>query len=245
VVINSMSMRKRLALALFLGLALIASSCGGDGNESGGGTASKRAIETEAQERAEAIVLKLADFPDGWRASAPEDEGGGDDFRNCIGLDYSALTVTGEAESDDFAMGEATEVQSEALVYASDAEAETALDEFSDGLGSTAVEDCVKDLYEDALEGEEDVKVGEIDVGELSFTPPPDLDEASAWQVAVPLEGPSNLGAGEVSITVYLDLIHLREGDTLVYVSTQDTVTPFDSDLRDDLLEAVASRMSE
>jgi hypothetical protein len=110
-------------------------------------------------------------------------------------------------------------------------------------LRSAAGEDCVKELMEDALEGE-DVKVGEIDVGELSFTPPPRVDQAAAAQVAIPLEVTSGSTKG-MSVTVYLDLIHLREGDELVYVSTQDALTPFDSDLRDDLLQAVASRMSD
>jgi hypothetical protein len=74
---------------------VVTPACGGNGGSGGDGddTASERAIEPEAQERAESIGLKLADFPNGWRASAPEeDESGQEEFNKCIGVDYSELT---------------------------------------------------------------------------------------------------------------------------------------------------------
>jgi hypothetical protein len=74
----------------------VAAACGGNG--SGDDTASGRAIEPEAQQRAESIVLTLADFPNDWRASAREsDDTGQKKFNKCIGVDYSGLTRIGEA----------------------------------------------------------------------------------------------------------------------------------------------------
>ncbi len=69
----------------------------------------KRAIEPEAQQRAESIVLTLSDFPDGWQAEADtaEDDADQEAFNECVGADYSGLTIIGEAHSDDFLMGEA------------------------------------------------------------------------------------------------------------------------------------------
>ncbi len=70
-------MRRRVILfaTLASALVLLASGCGGGGGDSGGSDegAPVREIQAEAQQTAESIVLELSDFPNGWRASAPED----------------------------------------------------------------------------------------------------------------------------------------------------------------------------
>jgi hypothetical protein len=102
-------------------------ACGENGN--GDETASGRAVEPEAQERAESILLKLADFPTGWRASAPEaDESGRDKFNQRIGVDYSQLTRIGEAESKDFAKDSA-EASSDVTIFEDEQQAEDAMSE--------------------------------------------------------------------------------------------------------------------
>jgi hypothetical protein len=168
-------------MATLAGVVLAATAaCGGNGN--GDDTASGRAIEPEAQQRAESIVLKLSDFPNDWRASAPEaDKSGRDKFNGCIGVDYSGLTRIGDAESQDFAKGDSTEAMSDAVIFKDEQQAEDAMSEHSEGLGGTAAEDCFQDLVEEALKGEAGIKLGEIDVGELSFTRP-EVDDAKAWQ---------------------------------------------------------------
>jgi hypothetical protein len=224
----------------------VAAACGGNGN--GDGTAAQRSIEPEAQERAESLGLKLSDFPNGWRASAPEkDPAGREKFNKCIGVDYSEVTLVGEADSQDFAK-ESAEANSDVGIYESDQQAEDALSEYSGGLGSGATEDCFQDFVEKAMKEEgtskEDVKLGEVDIGELSFTPPSDIDEAKAWQIAIPVEIRSGTFKG-ISADVYLDYVTLREGDTVAIVSTQDVLDEFDTELRDKLVEAVATRMTE
>jgi hypothetical protein len=187
-------------------------------------------------------VLRLSYFPDGWRASTRDDAdtSGQDEFRRCLGTDYSQLTIIGEAESDEFAEGNSTEVASEAAIYGSAAEAVTALEEFASG--RDAIEECVGDAIHDAAEDEDEVEIGDVDAGELSFTPPPGVDAAQAWQIAVPFETKSGALEG-FSATYYLDLILLRKGDVVLWVETQDVLTPFDSDLRDLLLSRAAGRM--
>jgi hypothetical protein len=61
-------------------------------------------------------------------------------------------------------------------------------------------------------EGFKGFKLGEVDIGELSFTPP-DVDEAQAWQIVIPLESTSGAGEG-LEPNFYLELVLLREGDT-------------------------------
>ena len=224
-------------------------ACGGsDGAGDGGGgddTASERAIEPEAQERAESIVLKLADFPDGWRASAPEEEDSAADeeFNKCIGTDFSGLTEIGDANSQDFATGDSTEASSEATIFKSDQQAEDGMSELAAGMSGSAVEDCFQDLIEEALRGEKGFKLGEVDIGELSLTTP-DVEEAKAWQIVIPVEITSGAAEG-LSANVYIELVALREGDAAATMTTLDVLTEFDPELRNQLVQTVAGRMSE
>jgi hypothetical protein len=231
----------------------MAASCanGGDGDEAASksndtqpkseGTASQRAIEPGAQARAESMLLKLSDLPDGWRGSAPDedDETGDDDFPRCLGADYSRFTIIGEATSNDFAMGESTEVSSDASVLEDEAQAQDSLEEFADAMGSRQAAECFENLFEDALEGESYVP-GDVEVGELSFSPPADVDEGRAWQVVLPLEPTSSDG---ISVTAYMDVTYLRKDDALASVETLDSFSPFDAELKSDLVRAVAGRM--
>ncbi|HEV8602779.1 MAG TPA: hypothetical protein VGQ68_05200 [Gaiellaceae bacterium] len=233
---------------LVLAVAVAAgSACGGDGNGAAEGTRAKRAIQTEAQKRAESMVLELSDFPDGWRASPSENEETEDmdRFRKCLGSDYSALTIIGEADSKDFANEDTTEASSDATVFASEGQAEEAIKEVSDGMQGDAAEDCFRDLIAPAVKKESpELEVGDVDIGELRLTAPRDITETRAWQIAVSLEVKSGEARGS-SATVYLDLMTLREGDSLATVKTQDVVTPFNSESRNKLLQALAGRMSQ
>jgi hypothetical protein len=118
------------------------------------------------------------------------------------------------------------------------------MSEHAEGLAGAAAEDCVQDLVEEAFKEEGGFKLGEIDVGELSFTPLPGVDEAKAWQIVIPVEITSGVGKG-FEPDVYLELVILREGDTVAVLSTQDVLTEFDRDLRDKLVQTIEGRMSE
>ena len=238
-------MRYSAALVAAAAAVLVATpACGGNGGGGGDDTASASAIEPEAQKRAESIVLKLADFPNGWRASVPEEDNSGQDkFNKCIGADYSGLTKIGDAESKDFATGESTEASSDATIFKSDQQAEDGMSELAAGMSGSATEDCFQALVEEGLKGEKGYKLGEIDVGELSFTPP-DVEEAEAWQIVVPVEATSGAGEG-FSVDAYLELVALREGDTVATVTTNDVLTEFPAELRNQLVQTVAGRMSE
>ena len=233
-------------MVLLVAVLAGASACGGDdeNGDAGGGTAS---VETDprAQERAESIVLKLSDFPDGWRASAAGDAEGGAELRKCVGVDTSALTLTGEAESQDFARGETAEVSSSARVFADEQQASAWIDEYTRGMNGDEAEGCFQQVIEDAVakSGESDFEVGEVDVGQLSFTPPAGLDEAASWQVVVPVKFTSGVAEG-LTPRVFVEFVVLREGDTVAVVQTQDVLTEFSQEVQDELVAAVAERMN-
>lgn len=241
-------MRIIAALALIV-LLVAAGACGGDDDE-GEATASGIAIEPEAQQRAESINLTLADFadfPDDWRVAAPEsdDDTGREVFNECISVDYSGLTRTGDAKSQDFfdLGGEAEQASSAVVIFDDEQQAEDAMSKYSEDFGGRAAEDCFQDVIERAVNKQGLVfKLGEADIGELSFTPP-DVDEAQAWQIVTPLESPS--GAEEGLPNLYLELVLLREGDTTARLLTQHLQTEFDRDLRDKLIQTLADRMTQ
>jgi hypothetical protein len=221
----------------------VGTGCGGGGDRDS--TEAKRSIQPEARERAKAIVLTLSDFPDGWRtASAEANEQAEEEFRRCLGVDFSPFTITGEAESKNFTMGEAAQVSSTAAVWESEEEAAAAFAARSEGMRSEAAADCWKEYFEANARGEggEDFAVGEVERDELNITPAPGVDDVSGWQIVFPLEGSGE--AEGVSVTAYLELFELREGDAGAVILTADTSSPFDQRLRDELLQTIASRMA-
>ena len=103
----------RVLPVMAVALVTLITACGGGGGSGSDSTSSKRAIQTETQQRAEAMLLLLSNLPDGWRASPSKDTGSGEKLRKCIGTDYSALTITGEASSKDFAYEDSAELLTE------------------------------------------------------------------------------------------------------------------------------------
>jgi hypothetical protein len=200
-------------------------------------------IEPAAQQRAESIVLTLSDFPDGWRAEADtaEDEDDQEAFNECVGADYSAFTIIGEAQSDDFWTGEAV-VSASVAVFESEQMTAQAFAERAAGFEGEEADTCIPELFGEPP-GEAELTSAEV--GELSFTPPAGVDTADAWQVAVTIDGMAGSQDEGLSVTAYGDQVMLRNGDTITTVTTTDIATPFDPELRDELVAAVAARMAE
>jgi hypothetical protein len=227
--------RIRALVAIVLAVSLAATACGGDDGAAKGSRA-KRAIQANAQQRAESMVLELPDFPNGWRASPPEQEAAGaENFRMCLGADYSALTIIGEANSD-FELA-STQASSTATVFADEGQPEDAIGKLADGMGSGAAADCFRDLIEEANGLTE---VDDVDVAELGLTTPSGIAETKAWQIAISF----HLKSGPEA-RAYLQFVTLREGDSLATVQTSNLLRPFDPELRDRLVEALAGRLPE
>lgn len=227
------------AVALLVLVLAVATACGGGGSESGG--AAKREIAADAQAKAKAINLRLSDFPDGWRASTPEEDTSGEKkFRKCIGADYSDVTLIADASSKDFAQGESAEASSQAQITKTPDEAADGMRKQKKALGGPRTKDCLRD----AIGNTPGAKVGDIDVGELKATPPANVDEDQAWEIVVPVELTSGATKG-LSASVYIDVVFLRKDNIVGTVSTVDVLSPLEDALRAHLVRTVASRMSK
>ena len=226
-------------LAAVVGL-LVGSGCGGD--DDGDGRRATRDIQAAAQARAESLVLKRSDFTQGWRASPPEqeDEGAGEEFRRCVGVDFSEFTVTGEADSDEFSMGNSLRVSSDARVVDTERDAVDAVAEFTRGFHRRTTNDCLGRLIAEAIKESSDrnVEVGEVEVRQLSVAVPA-VEQAQGWEIAIPIEVQGS------STTVLLEYTLLREGNEVVSVQAQDVGRRPTPALGDQVLGVLAARMSQ
>jgi hypothetical protein len=215
------------------------------GDAARGLSAAMRAIEPDAQARAEAVVLMLSDFPDGWRAGPADetDEDAEEDFRRCVGVDLSALTIIGEADSDSFAMGSSTEVGSSVAVFESEQMARDAFEARAAAFDSNMADRCLTELIGDPED--EDLEFGELEVSAVSSRAPEGVDDAGAWQLVLPVQGVSGTESEGVSANAYVDVVTLRVGDTVAELQAGDVLSPFDPLLFDELVAAVATRMAE
>ena len=227
-----------------LGLCVVAMAvllgCGGGSDDATTASGEPRtSIEPQQQARADAMLLELADLPPGWRASDP-DASDDADFDECTTADLSKFTKLGDAESQDFEMGENSQISSSASVYATDEEAKEVLDLGAGVLTDQSQAECFADSFREALKKDPDtekLEVGDAELGELSFAPPTGIEESRAFQILLPLE------AEGTSADVVVEAIVLRQRDALVALTTVGIDDPLDSSLRDDLAQALAGKM--
>jgi hypothetical protein len=242
----SSTMRHAFSLsALGFVFLLLGAACGG-GDETttaGGNGSSATAASTTAPsetvvstEDAEALsksmLLRLTDFPTGWRADPSND-----DDEGCAGIEKltDRYNVLGKAESDTFAKGDLTEAASSAGIFGEEAEARDALNYLEASFQDESFRKCIEDSVR--KDAGSNVSVGDVRVGQLSFAALG--DRSSAWEIVVPLE------AEGVSVTLYVDAVFIRTGSALGIVFFSDAFDPFDEQMREDLARVVEERMDE
>jgi hypothetical protein len=88
--------------------------------------------------------------------------------------------------------------------------AAAAVAEFTRGFAADEASACMSE-YLGEFENNQ-VEITGAELGELSFTPPVGVDDASAWQVVFSVEGKPGTDAAGVSADAYVDFVQLREG---------------------------------
>lgn len=200
-------------------------ACGGGEGES---HRAKRAINDADQARAESIVLRLSDFPSGWRAESSE----GDGSDKCRKLSFSDLTLTGDADSDEFVEGDTTRAFSTAAIFQTTQQADRAFRRVS----SDEFEKCLGDAVKKGV-ASGDANVTDISYGRLSF---PKLgDRSGAYQVVIELE------ADGLTPTVYVDAVVVLRARAISILAFADVFSPFDEETKESLARIIAQRMEE
>ena len=216
----------RRLLVLLLGAAALA-ACGGGG---GGGEA-QTVIEAADQARAESIVLQPSDFADGW-TSSPHEEEGGIEVAGCVELDLSDLTVTGDADSEDFTRQPAFVVSS-ATVFATREQAEQAFESYA----REELARCIADgLARSAEAGSGDG----VDVGEAAVT---DLPEPAVGDRSRGYRAKLTLAVEEEQASLFVDFVFVQRKRSLATVAFASLLQAPGRALREDLTAKVAARM--
>jgi len=209
-------------------LAVALAGCGGGG---GGGDA-RTVIDDADQAHAQAIVLRPGDFPAGWEG-APHEEGGGADVDQCVELDLSDLTVTGDADSDDFS-SETTFVISSASIFQTAEQARQAFDRYAREELARCIGDALAASAEAGTDGA-DVEVGEATVTTLSF--PALGDRSSGYRAGLTLTV-----EGEQA-PLFVDFVFIQRDRVLATIALASLLQQPSKALREDLATKVALRM--
>jgi hypothetical protein len=183
--------------------------------------------KSQAERLVKSMLLRLSDFPTGWRGEPPDDSDEG-----CSGIEKLSdrYDLLAKADSDDFAQGESTRAHSTSSLFPDEEAARDALNYVEGSIQSERYRDCLVDFFRG-----EDLTVGDLTVGQVSF---PKLgDRSSAWEIVAPLESEG------VSVTAFYDIVFIRTGTALSVIFFGDTFTPFDEAMREQLGRRVAERM--
>jgi hypothetical protein len=214
--------RRAALIALVAGFTTLA-ACGG-----GGG-----ATNTP---NAEAIVLKQADFPQGWTSkphqTSPDDATTRQRFFQCIGAADPKTQQSSDAHSPDFTQGQLTQASSEAQVMRKEAEA---ADDLAALQGPKTV-DCVKGLVQEAAQKQlpAGTQITDVTAEQLKF--PTLKDGAAAVRVSFTVQ------TGGVNVPIYADIAYFKSGRALVSLSTVNGGSPMDGKLEESLAQKMAER---
>lgn len=226
----------RVAVAMVVATALVA-GCGGDDATQ---RDERTVIDEEDQQRAEDAVLLLSDFPSEWTATRAEDEDGDEGSQGCledIEYDLSDLTVTGDADSDDFE-SELAQVSSSVTIYESVEQATDALERVMAVLGGGELAGCLEELVEQGAEeeGDVDLDVGTVSGRDVPFPAVGEQTEAVELEVPFEVEGQS--------AAAYLAIVAIRQERAVGGIFMFSFPGPFPADEQERLAGVLADRLA-
>jgi hypothetical protein len=198
-------------------------ACGGGG----GSTSTTAPVSAADKTVADASVLKLSDFPAGWRADPHKDSEGSKCFE---GQTITTSVGAAKAASDDFSAGQAHVTNGVAV--GSSVEAVAAV---MAKLEQKDTIDCLRNDLARLIEKNADGKKVTVEFGQLSADPIG--DKVVAYQLKATVEA---LG---LTPSVYADLYFVQVGRSLDYVTFEDVLGTFDQELRTNLLDTSVKRL--
>jgi hypothetical protein len=220
---------RRGALSALAAAALVLQLAGCGGGDGGGDA--QTVIDEADQGRAAAIVLQPSDFPAGWEG-APHEDGGGADVDQCVELDLSDLTVTGDADSDDFS-SETTFVISSASIFQTAEQAGQAFDRYAREELARCIGDALAASAEAGSDGA-DVDVGEATVSTLAFAAFGDRSSGYRARLTLSVEGEE--------APLFVDFVFIQRERVLATIAFASLLQQPSKTLREDLSAKVAAR---
>lgn len=201
---------------------------------SGGEAADRQSSDPAKAAQAEAAVLRLEDFPDGWAPHDPEEgldlEVTWRDLTTCLGVEPADQAI-GIATSPTFLRGIGTQARS-TVEYTPEAQAQ----ELAAALASPEYEDCATEAFaaDVARSAPEGGEPGPVEMSALDF---PELGEdtfASRVNVTIDLDG--------LQVPVFQDLVVIFDGEAVSRFMFLNPGSEFPPELQRTLVEAVVDR---
>lgn len=235
-------------LPVLLVSTLLLAGCGGDDDsaDEAGTTTTETTEASDAEssnreptdpakaEQAEAAVLRMEDFPEGWGEQDPEAgldlEETWRDLTSCLGVDATGQPL-GIATSPTFLRGLATQVRS-TVEYLTAAQAQ----EIATALDGPELQQCATDAFaaDAARSAPEGGVPGPVEVTPLEF---PELgEETFAWRanVTIDLEG--------LEVPIFQDLVVVFDGEALSRIVFINPGSEFPPELQRTLVQTVVER---
>jgi len=218
----------RLPIAPVAVAALLLSACAGPERN----TLPNRAIDRDDQAWAEEVAIEPSDLPRTFEATPPGEQAGRR-ATGCDDVDYSDLTLTGEASGDSYFDGERLLALSATQVYSSAQEAREAVERGSDEESSRCIREAFRNTVTRVDEG---FDVAELEVREGEA---PDPGETSRrYEIVLDYEVRGERVPG------FFD-IYLLQRDRAVVALFLGGVARFPGDLTERLLRRVDERMRD
>jgi hypothetical protein len=214
-----------IAIVLVAIAAFFTFACGGDDEERS--TPAPTANPAE-QEIADAVLLRLADFPTGW-AETPDDEESGA-FDKC-NVD-SAPGITARAETGEFSEGSLDSMSQSAAVFETADQANASIDRVP------ALAECMVAEAKSGALDDDDARVTDATFSRVSF--PSFGDRTESYRVSIEIQQKG----GDASADFHIDVIYVVEGRVITAVFGFGVFSPFSSSMLEEMVGVVADRMA-
>jgi hypothetical protein len=236
-----MTARHRLITAVLIA-TLVFASCGGSEQAESTEAADAPTQDIEADTAAaQAALLTLSDFPEGWSELPAVDDSDNDEssrrLAECAGLDRDGmLDSPASAETGDFNDPEENlEVNQTVGLEATEQDAIDLMTGFAAPDLLTCVSAVYNDTVVDALDVPDDVEIGEITVARLNVIPAGDDVQASRVVIPFTTQG--------LEIDVIADLVLVRVGRSLSGLFFGSQFVPIPIETLDEYTALAASRL--
>jgi hypothetical protein len=176
-------------------------------------------------------LLKLSDFPKGWKAKQAARASGGSNLCKATRPDLSDLTEIGYATSPDFSLGQLQAVTQWARTYRSAKQAQTSY-------GRTVTIGLVSCLARQ-LKAASTAKATVSITGQFRLSLPRVAQEIDGFRVVAH----TNVKAEKEQFDVYADVMVIRQGSTVTAVTMTGFVNPIDAATESRLARVIAGRL--
>ena len=238
-------MRLSILSAVIL-LALTGAACGGGGSKSStttvastttsvASTPTSAGSDPAAVSKAQKLVFVQADLPPGWTATpssnTPDDQALSNELDACIGTSGPAGR-SADVNGDDFTMGQATQVSSQAQIVKS----ETTYRSDIAAIKGPKLQSCLQDFATKAISKAAGGPPASLQLTDISVPTFGDVTIGKRVTAAISVAGQS--------LNIYVDFVLMGKNKAEVTGSFTNAAQPFDQALETTLINKLGAKLN-